>query len=70
MSMGLDNPLCLRYHGRFYTGVISKFHQQLVSKRILGICISNIVRMRTIWDEVFFKIRLCFYDMVRTNKLF
>ena len=62
--MGVDNFVGLRCHGIFYTSSISQFHQQLVSKGSVGICVPIIVRVREIWDKVFFKIKVYFDGLV------
>ena len=60
MSMSVYNLVGLRCHGRFYTGVIIHCHQQWLSKGSLGMGIPRIVRVITICDEVFFKLRVYF----------
>ena len=70
MSMSVYNLVCLRFHGIFFTGVISQYHQQLVSKGILGLRIPIIGRVITIWGEVFFKIIVSLYKLVIRKKLF
>ena len=67
--MGVENLVVLRYHGRSYTGSISQCHQQLVSKVIVGLCIPIIVRVITIWNEVFLKLRVSFDVLVSIKKV-
>ena len=67
--MGVDNLLGLRYHGIFYIGGISQLQQQCVSKGSVGLCIPRIRRVITIWDELFFKLRVSFYVMVISKKV-
>ena len=69
MSMGVENLVGLRYQGKIYTGVISQWNQQLVSKGIVCLCIPIIGKVRSIWDKEFFKIRVYFYGMVRRKKV-
>ena len=68
--MDVDKLVGLICHGRVYTGVISQLHQQLVSKGIVGLCITIIGRMITIWDKVFLKLRLSFDVLVSSKKIF
>ena len=70
MSMSSYNLLGLRYHGRFYTVVISQFHQQLVSKGSVDPKIPIIGKAITIWDEVFFKLRVSFDETSSRKKVF
>ena len=70
MSMSVYNLVGLRYHVRFYTGVISNFYQQWVPKGVVGLIIPIIVRLITIWDKVFFKLRLYFDGLVSRKKVF
>ena len=68
--MSVYNLLVLRWHGRFYTGVISQWYQQWVSKGILGLRIPQIGRVITIWDELFWKLRVWFDGLLSCNKVF
>ena len=70
MSMSVYNLVCLKCHERFYTGVISKFHQHWLSKGSVGMIITIIGRVITIWDKVLFKLRVYFYDMVSPKEVF
>ena len=67
--MSVENFVGLRCHGRFYTGVIRKYHQQWMSKGSVGLWISRIGRVIPICDEVFFKIIVSFGDLVISNKV-
>ena len=67
MRMRADNIVSLGRHGGFYKGVISHCHQQRVSKGSVGMIISKTGRVITIWDEVFFKLRVYFYGLVSRN---
>ena len=69
MSMGVYNLIGLRFHGRFYTGVISQCHQKLVSKVSVGVCIQIVGRMITTWDELFLKIIVSFDVLVIRKKV-
>ena len=40
-----------------------------MSKGIVGLCIPRIESVKTIWDKVFFKLRVYFYGMVIKNKV-
>ena len=53
----------------FYTGVNSHFHLQCVSKVSIYLNIPIIGRVITIWDELFFILRVSFYELVRNNKV-
>ena len=70
VSMSVYNLLGMRWHGRFYTVVISQYHQQWSSKGIFGLSIPLIARVIMIWDKVFFKLRLYFYKLVSRNRVF
>ena len=70
MSMGVYNLVGLRWHGIFYTCVISHCHQHLVSKGSVGLCIPRIGRVIPIWDKLFFKLRVSFYGLVSRKKVF
>ena len=70
MSINVYNLLGLRCHGIFFTGVMSQFHQQWVSKGSVGLIIPIIGRVITMWDGVFFKLRVSFDGLVRRNKVF
>ena len=45
-------------------------HQQRVSKGSVDLCIPRIGRVTTIWDEVFFKLRVSFDELVIRKKVF
>ena len=68
--MSVYNLVGLRYNGRFNTGSISQYHQHLVSKGSVGLIVTIIGRVVTIWDKVFFKIGVYFYGMVIRKKVF
>ena len=70
MSMSVYNLVGLSLHGIFYTGVISSLHQQIVSKGIVGMIIPIIVRVITIWNKLFFKLRVSFDGLVIRKKVF
>ena len=70
MSMVVDNLVGQRLHGGFYIGAISKLHQQLVYKGIVGLFIPRIGRAITIWDRLFFKFRVSFDVLVSSKKVF
>ena len=69
MSMGVESLIGLRCHGRFYTCVICQVHQKGVFKVIVGMCISIIGRVITIWDKLFLKLRVYFGGLVRRKKV-
>ena len=69
MSMGVYNIVGLWCNGKFYMGVISQYNQQWVSKGSVCICIPIIVRLITIWDELFFKLRVPFDGMLIKKKV-
>ena len=68
--MGVDNFVGLRFHIKLYTGVISQFYQQWVSNGSVGLFIPRTERLRTIWDEVFFKLEVYFDVLVSRKKVF
>ena len=70
MSMSVYKFIGLRFHGRFYTGVISNFHQQWLYKGCVDISIPRIGRVIIIWHELLFKIRVSFDEMVIRKKVF
>ena len=70
MSMSAGNLVSLRCHGRFYTVFISKFHQQWVHKGIAYLNIPIRGRVITIWDEVFWKLRVSVDRLVIRKKVF
>ena len=70
MSMSVYNLVGMRCHGIFYTCFISNFHQQWVSKGVVGLRIPIIGRVITIWDEVWLKIRVSVDGLVSRNKVF
>ena len=53
----------------FYTGFICLGHQKGLVKGIVGICITRIGRVRTIWDKFFFKLRVYFGGLVIRKKV-
>ena len=57
-------------YGRFYTGVLSHCHQQLVYKLSVVLNIPIIGRLITIWDEVLFKLMVYFDGLVIRNNFF
>ena len=69
MSMGVDSLVRLRFHGIFCTGVICQVHQKGLVKVILGLYISRIGRVITIWDKLFLKIGVYFGGLVRRKKV-
>ena len=60
----------LRCHGRFYTGFISHCQYQGVSKGIVYMNIPKIRRVITIWDKVFFELKVYFDGLVSRKKVF
>ena len=70
MSMSVYNVVGLSCHGRFYICVSIQFHQQLVSKWSVVLFILIIGRVITIWDEVFFNLRVSFDGLVISKKVF
>ena len=68
--MDAENLVGLRYHGRFYTGFISQCQKHLMSKVSVGMFIPIIVRVITIWNKVLFKLRVYFYGLVISKKVF
>ena len=70
MIMGADNLVGLSFHGIFYTGVIIQFYQQWFYEGSVSMCIPGIGRMISMWDEVFFKLRVSFYGLVSRKKVF
>ena len=70
MRMGVDNLVGLRCHGVFYTGFIYHGHQKGVTKGVLGLFIPIIWRNRKIWCEVLLKLRVYFYVLVSSKKIF
>ena len=70
MSMGVYNLVGLSFHGIFYTGIISQFHQHWLSKGSLGLSIPRIGGVITIWDEVFCKLRFFFNGLVSRKNVF
>ena len=70
MSISVYNLVGLIIHVIFYAGAISQCHQQTVSKGDLGLIIPIIGRVITIWDEVFFKLRVSFDGLIIRNKVF
>ena len=69
MIMGVDIIEGLRCHGLFYTGFISKCHQQLLSKGIVGLCIPRILMLRIIWGEVLLKFSVSFCELLSRKKV-
>ena len=69
MIMGVENFVCLRCHGGFYTCVICQVQKKGVAKGIVGPCFPIIGRVGTIRDEVLLKLRVTFYVLVRRNKV-
>ena len=51
-------------------GVIIQCHQQWVSKGSVGLIIPKIGRVITVWDEVFFKLRMSLYGLLISKKVF
>ena len=70
MSMSVYNLVGLIFNEIFHTGVISKYHHQLVSKGSVGLCIAIIGRVIMIWDEVLFKLSVSFNGLVSSKKFF
>ena len=70
MSMSADNLVGLRFHGGFYTGVISHYHYQQVSKGSVNMKIPIIGRVIMICDEVLYKLRVSFDGMVTSKNVF
>ena len=68
--MSVYNLVGLKCHGIFYTGVISHFCHQCLSKEVVDLRITRIVRVITIWDKLFFKLRVSFYGLVSSKKVF
>ena len=68
--MGVYKILGMRCHGRFYTGIISQFHQHLVPKGSVDMCIPIVGMVITIWDEVFFKLRVSSDGLVSRKNVF
>ena len=69
MSMRGDNHVGLKWHGGFYTDVIFQGHQQWMDKRIVGLCIPRIERVRVLWHRLFFKFWVYSYVLVSKNKI-
>ena len=69
MSMSADNLVGLRFHEIFYTGFISRWHQQWVYKGSVYLNIQIIGRVITIWDEVFFRLRVSWDGLVIRKKV-
>ena len=70
MIISSDHLVGLRLHGSFHTGDISHCHQQWVSKGSVYLNIPTIGRLITIWNEVFFKLRVSFDGLVIRKKVF
>ena len=70
MSMSAENLVGQRCLRSFYTGVISYFQQQVVSKLVVGLIIPIIGSLITIWDKILFKLRVYFDGMVIRKKVF
>ena len=69
MSMSDDNLVCLRRHEGFYAGVISNYHQQWLSKVSIYLNIPIILRVITIWDELFWNLGVSFDVLVTRKKV-
>ena len=69
MSMGIDNLVGMSCHVIFYIGFVSQCHKQLVSKGSVSMCIPIIVRVREIWEIVFFKLGFPFDGLVSSKNV-
>ena len=67
--MSVENLVGQSWHGKIYTGIISQYHQQWVSKGSIGLWIPIIGRVIAIWDKLSLKIRVYFYGMVSRKKV-
>ena len=70
MSMISDNFVGLRCHVVFYASFISHCHWYWVSKGSVYLGIPGIGRVIAIWDEVFFKLLVCFDGLVTRKEVF
>ena len=60
MSVSDENLVGLKLHGIFDTGVIFQSHQNVLTKGSSYLFITIVLRFRTIWHEVFVKLRVSF----------
>ena len=67
--MSSNNIVGLRFHGGFYTGVISYCQYHLLSKISVYLNIPRIRRVIAISDEVFWKLRVSVDVMVTRKKV-
>ena len=69
MDVGDENPVGLWCHGRFYIGVVCHGHQKVVSKVMLCMFITGIVRVRTIWHKILLKLEVSFDGIVSRKEV-